>query len=150
MTDRIAWLITWNPHKWKWVDYADCLAESAAGRTVIRNWTCINRNVQLYERVYLEVLGQNTTRGIIASGKVRREPYCEMTWRGTLGYKIDVEFDTILQIEEALPQAKLKDLFPETCWSTQVSGIGIKPSQTGESLEQLWAEHISIIRPCKH
>lgn len=142
MPNRIAWLLTWNPHKWQWVDYADCLAETTAGRTVIRNWTCINRNVQLGDCVYLEVLGNNVTRGIIASGKVIREPYCEMTWRGKLGYKIDVEFDTILPIEDALPQAKLKDLFPETCWSTQVSGIEIKPSQTRGSLEQLWAEHV--------
>ena len=79
MSENAAWLITWNPCKWKWEDYSDCLAEMTLGRTSIHDWTCINRHVQLGERVYLEVLGNNVTKGIIASGYVRREPYYEKT-----------------------------------------------------------------------
>ena len=94
----------------------------------------------------LEVLGMNTIRGIIASGEVVTEPYLETTWRNTVGRKIKVSFDTILPLGNVLPQEILKNYFPETNWSTQSSGIEIKPTLGKNSLETIWRNHVDALK----
>ena len=136
------WLITWNPNKWQWTDFNVCQAKTMQKERVVLDWTCTSKGPQLGERVFLEVLGKNVIRGIIASGNVVKESYLEMTWRKTIGRKIQVSFDIILPLEYVFPQENLKTFFPETNWSTQSSGIEIRPTLNKSSLETLWQQHV--------
>jgi len=136
------WLITWNPNKWLWKDFYKSQAATMQGECSVHDWTCKSKGPKLGDRVFLEVLGMNTKRGIIASGEVVAEPYLEMTWRNTVGRKIKVSFDVILPLENVLPQEILKTRLPETNWSTQSSGIEIKTALGKNCLETIWRNHV--------
>ncbi len=140
------WLITWNPNKWLWEDFYKSQVATMHGGCSVHDWTCQSKGPELRDRVFLEVLGMNTKRGIIASGVVVAEPYLEMTWRNTVGRKIKVSFDVILPLENVLPQEILKTHFPETNWSTQSSGIEIKTALQQSCLETIWRNHVDSFR----
>ncbi|MBR0458298.1 MAG: EVE domain-containing protein [Victivallales bacterium] len=140
------WLITWNPNKWSWTNFDAFQAATMRGERKEQEWTCISKGPRVGDRVFLEVLGQNNIRGIIASGEVVEEPFTETTWRNTDGRMIKVSFDIILPLKYVLPQEILKTHFPETNWSTQRSGIEIRPTSNENSLETVWQCHVDSFK----
>lgn len=87
-------------------------------------------------------------RGIIASGTL---PTGEVepgeSFRGD-GSEIDyvwIEWDAVLDPEQALPLAELKALAPATYWSPMASGSRIKPADEA-AVADAWNDHLTSLR----
>jgi hypothetical protein len=141
-------ILTWNPDKWHWDedDYLDLVERTAQGETEPGNWSTGNRiaGVLHGDRVFL--LRQGTHgRGIVASGTVASEIYQAEDWDGSeeSANYVDVLWQRVIPVEDALPTEVLKRQLPETNWDRlQMSGTFLKPELIGR-LEELWSVHLS-------
>jgi hypothetical protein len=152
-----AYLLTWS--KWPWDDLPDAVATTAAGHRYPVDWTVhAHRAIQPEDRVFLVRLGQEVRRkrarpGIIASGWVklpaRGLPHWDTQLRaaGQTIYKAGVEFDTVLQLEDVLPEDRLpySRSRPTFSWTPENSGVGIRDDAAAK-LERVWAEWVQTRR----
>lgn len=145
--DKKAWLLSWNPSGWNWMDYHEAALRTHSGGPYEDSWTCASTKVQPGDRVFLTVLGIGEKNGIIASGFATGGSYIDEHWdlekaaQGKKAKRIDVRFDWIsdYNTDPYLKQSTLKELFPEQEWSPMGSGISIK-DQYVEQLEEEWAK----------
>ena len=136
-------LLTWNPDKWEWDDYADDVKRSRTA-PVVTNWTVATRGIVKGDQAFL--LRQGRDRGIVASGAIRSAPYPEAHWDGsgrTAEY-VDVEFDVILDVDERLPIEILEAQAPSVHWSPQQSGTKV-PARAEDELDAIWQSHLQQI-----
>jgi len=132
-----AWLLSWNPEKWSAVeiDKDNYSLALAAGDTL--SWRCKSKHPQIGDTAYI-IRTSVDPRGIVAKAKVILESY-ESTGDEKTASVIDIE---ILQVREdcasgLLPSILLNTAIPAQHWSTQASGIAIKPANL-EILNKLW------------
>lgn len=130
---RNIWLLTWNPKNWEWKAYHEWATGTKQGDKYIEPWTVVSKKIAYGDEFFLMKTGE-MPRGIIAHGRVVREPYPaphydeELASRGKMTNHIDAEFDWIIDYmkEPILPQDVLKRNFPVQQWSPQGSGISIR------------------------
>jgi 5-methylcytosine-specific restriction protein A len=148
---RHAYLLTWNPGKWRWDDLEAMARQTAQGRPVIERWSCgRRRNIDVGDRLFLLRQGVEP-RGIIGAGFALGTPYEALHWdderreRGEMALRVDVRFERILNpdLDDPLPPSVLRSgRLAGVNWSTQISGIEI--GEAVEDLERLWAEHLQL------
>jgi 5-methylcytosine-specific restriction protein A len=153
MTADGALIVTWNPDKGKWHErgeYQDAIKRTARGEpSEVTDWSTANRYRGVYrgDRVFLLRQG-NQGRGIIASGTAVREIYQAKHWdpdrrrRGELANNVDVRWDHVVEVEDALPTDELPPARHN--WSFQRSGVLIRPA-LADQLEKLWSNHLARI-----
>jgi hypothetical protein len=147
---RHAMILTWNPDKYHWNegDYSDLVDQTARGEAVPGNWSTGGRigGVSTGDRVFL--LRQGTHgRGIVASGTVLSEIYQWQDWDGSGGVAnyVDILWERVVPVENALSTDVLKRELPETNWDRlQMSGTFLKP-QLVDEMEELWSNHLASI-----
>ena len=145
---RNIWLLTWNPKNWEWKAYQEWAAGIKMGNKYIEPWTVVSKKIAYGDEFFLMKTGE-MPRGIIAHGRVVKEPYPaphydkEQALRGKMTNHIDAEFDWIIDYmkEPILPQGVLKRTFPVQQWSPQGSGISIR-QEIADELIQMWNNHI--------
>jgi len=143
-------ILTWNPDKYQWdeAEYLDLVNQTARGEAVPGDWSTGGRlgGVFVGDRVFL--LRQGTHgRGIVASGTVSSEIYQADDWDESGGFAnyIDVLWERVVLVEDALPTEVLKQRLPETNWDRlQMSGTFLKTELIAE-LETLWSDHLAGI-----
>jgi hypothetical protein len=151
-----ALIVTWNPDKGKWHErgeYQDAIERTARGEPAqVVDWSTGNRRrgVSAEDRVFLLQQG-NQGRGIIASGTVVREIYQAKHWdpdrSGELANNVDVRWDRVVRVEDALPVDELRRQLPAGHnWSFQRSGVLIG-AKFANRLEDLWSNHLASIGP---
>jgi hypothetical protein len=139
------YLLTWNPKRSPWDDFDDCIEEIRKEGSCLRGRSCGNRrHLAVGSRVFLIRQGVEP-RGIVGSGHVERAVYEDEHWdaehraAGKPALYVDVEFDSLSRTP-LISRDELDDVrFADTAWSTQSSGLVIKP-QIALALEQLWSE----------
>ena len=143
-TGTRSWLLSWNPSKWDWGNFAVDRTETMAGKKVDISWKCRAKQPIPGDRVFLVRTGIDP-KGIVAAGKITRPPYEAKHWdtaradAGDTTSFVDVAFDSVRDAEtdEIVRLKALKDREPDQEWSPQNSGIEIK-SQPASTLERLW------------
>ena len=130
-----AWLLSWNPRRWNWTNFAQDRIEAARDDMVTQSWSCRSDNVEEGDRVFLTRAGEEP-RGVIARGTAKSKPYiaphCDPA-QAAAGKKhdvIDVAFDDIRDPEKDafLGIDELKKISTEQSWTPQQSGIEIRPN----------------------
>ncbi|MFO7760894.1 MAG: AAA family ATPase, partial [Desulfobia sp.] len=154
-----AWLLTWNPSKWKWDSFDADRAATHNGKTVTKRWNCANRNVSVGDKAYLVRTGV-APKGIIATGNIVTAPYEAPHWdetkaeSGKNSWYVDIVFS---RIQDPLANDKYltgEDLSRITIdqqdWNPQLSGIEIK-KKSAAILRKLWEEVVeSAFKPGRH
>lgn len=139
------WLLIWNPQNWSWDNYEECAKGTKNGNSYIENWTCISKQPQIGDQVFLMKLG-NQPRGIIAHGVIEKPNYEAPHYDknkaaiGVTSPHVDVRFDDIrdYRTDSILSIETLNRLFPTQSWTPQSSGIQIKCNVN--ELNKIWKE----------
>jgi 5-methylcytosine-specific restriction enzyme A len=136
-------LLTWNSTRWDWTDIDECIQTLKADGLYKGGWsTGTNKSIEVGDRLFLIHLGIEP-RGICASGYARSECYQDAHWNGEEGKLtnyIEIDFDVIINPfkDSIIGMDILKTgVLSEQFWSTQNSGISIRPN-VAEELETLW------------
>ena len=149
--EKRGWILLWNPDNWAWDDFEDWCERTKNGETFEIAWSCSSKQPKIGDEVFLMKNGF-WPRGIIAHGKVTKEPYEALHYNltkaaeGKTSNHIDVEFDRIQNYEideNFLNQNFLAAKYPQQTWSSRASGIEIK----NEVLSSLLEEWNNIIKP---
>jgi hypothetical protein len=142
-----AYLLTWNPERWKWKDIQKDKEKITRNGYCDERWsTGITRKIHAGDRIYLMRLGGNP-RGITASGWATGEVFQGVHWgdRKKIALYINVRFDTILDPEQdsIFPVQNLdNDIYRKVTWTPQASGITI-PDAVVEQLEKDWGNFLA-------
>lgn len=141
-----AFLLIWNPKKWKWIDRADAIAQVETSGMFFDRWSVGNRtDLPPGSRIYLMRLGKHP-KGLVGSGWSTSAPERTVHWAGSkaaAGRKalyVGVEFDVLAQ-EPILSAEELSkppfDRFQS--WLPQSSGLEL-PSEIAQALDKSWAQ----------
>ena len=139
---KAAWLLTWNPANWDWVDFADIVGSVRSGRTVQMTWSCRNSGVTAGDRVFLLRQGRDRP-GLIASGTATGRPFYTPHRDGSERdmRAISLLWDAVVDPDDVLPRERLlREPLDDGPWNSQQSGIAITPS-VADALSEVWAEH---------
>jgi hypothetical protein len=146
---RRTMILTWNPDKFWWGDgYFDAIEQTAQGEAVPVSWSTGGRKggVSKGDRVFM--LRQGTQgKGMVASGTVVSEIYQDRGWAGSGGLAnyVDVLFEDVVSVEDALPTEVLKRQLPQTNWDRlQMSGTLLK-TELVRLLEETWSNHLTAL-----
>ncbi|UDN21797.1 McrB family protein [Aeromonas veronii] len=133
-------LLTWNPDQ-----FSTGGDGSQAGLLDYREgdeirWSCRSKQPQFGDTVYLIRLGKEP-RGIIAKGVVTQAPFSDSDWKDANLERSYIKFQ-LQELRQScqaglLPMLLLKASLPGQTWSSQTSGIAIKPDVTA-ALANLW------------
>jgi len=145
-----AFLLTWNPAKWQWLDLPADIARIRSGDSAEGVWSVANQSVKVGDRVFLMRLGQEP-KGIMGSGYATSGPHETNHYSGEpekTQTSVDVKWDTLLDpgADAILDAAELKKRIPEVNWFPQNSGIAI-PVESYAKLESLWRQHLDRSSP---
>jgi EVE domain len=144
-----AWLLTWNPERWAWVDLARQARRVAQGKELKSRWGCGNSTrIRPGDRFFLLRQGK-PPRGIVGSGRMASAPYRGPHWdaakdaRGVPALYVDVVFEALLDTD-GRPPLSVAELtrgpLSRVHWRTHTSGIRIADDATA-LLETLWHKH---------
>ncbi|GAA3541046.1 hypothetical protein [Aeromicrobium flavum] len=145
-----AFLLTYNPTLWDWVDRDEFLASvvraSRNGDVVPGTWSTgqRTRGIEPGDEVYLLRQGPEP-RGIIASGTALTEVMQDDHWherRGLANY-IEVAWTKAVPADAPLPLADLDDAAPGQHWRPQGSGSSLRPEYV-TVVESLWSAHVCV------
>ena len=138
-------ILTWNPDRWAWPpdQYARAVQVTAAGGIWSEEWSVGLRTGGVRPGDRAMLLRQHRDRGLVASGVFASGLDVAEHWDGTgrtTRYG-QVEWDTVVDVEDRLPVDLLKEVMPEVRWDrVQGSGVAV-PSQAIQKLSNLWASH---------
>ncbi len=142
-----AFLLTWNPDKWNWVDFSQSVLATESDGVIGRKWSTGVRNSGIHAGDMVFLLRQGKKgRGIVGSGRatdftgdsvpgdniIHTDPH----WNGsgaTANY-VDVIWDRLLEPDDRLPIEELEKDFPEQQWAPNASGTQVRPELVGISV----------------
>ncbi|MGF1763380.1 McrB family protein [Aliivibrio kagoshimensis] len=136
------YLLTWNPKHFSTGGEGSesGVLNYAIGEQV--RWSCHSQQPKMGDTVYLIRVGVEP-RGIVAKGTVTKESYLAEHWSDESKQKryIDFKLEALRSncAQGLLPMMLLHGAMPEQKWSTQTSGIEIKPEYQ-QVLSQLWSD----------
>lgn len=136
------YLLTWNPDNWNEWNIDDLIIILNQTGICRFDWSCgVTKSIQPNDRLFLIRLGKEP-KGICASGFAISNVYKDKHYRdpNKTANNIICEFDILLnpEKEKILEMDVLKfGILSEQHWSTQSSGILIKPNLV-EELEKVW------------
>lgn len=143
-------LLTWNPKRWHWDELPKEANDTAAGKSVLGQWSCgSTKQIQIGDRVFLVRLGEEP-KGIIASGWATTIPFEAEHWDetkaglSTKALYIKCEWERILDPNVDSPvllSALRTGALTQMHWTPQGSGTTI-PTSSATELEKLWAAHL--------
>jgi 5-methylcytosine-specific restriction protein A len=140
-----AFLYTWNPKRWTWVDHADAIYRVSNGDQYDMYWSCGNtKKIAIGDMFFLMRLGE-APKGIIGCGYVSSLPYELPHWdadkasSGRVALRTDLLFTSlsdgpIIRLEE------LTKLYPDYNWTPQAGGCSI-PGEISSQLLKVTQEN---------
>ncbi|WP_129503595.1 McrB family protein [Aeromonas veronii] len=134
------YLLAWNPEQFSTGGDGSQtgLLDYRAGDEI--RLSCRSKQPQVGDTVYLIRLGKEP-RGIIAKGVVTQAPFSDSDWKDSNLERSYIKFQ-LQELRQScqaglLPMLLLKASLPGQTWSSQTSGIAIKPDVTA-ALANLW------------
>jgi 5-methylcytosine-specific restriction protein A len=147
--DMPAYLLTWNPKSWQWVDLPEVARRLAEGVPIEERWSCGNsRSIPIGSRVFLLRQGVEP-KGIIASGWVTKAPFSAPHWdvtraaKGDQAYFVMFTADSLLNPDVDAPLDVRGTIGPlsEVQVDALASGNSI-PDHVAAALSDAWATHV--------
>lgn|GEM_PF-816280 len=134
-----AYLFAWNPKVWNWDTLEDEILAIAQWGSVPRRWTCVTRQINPEDRVFMIRIGKSP-KGIMGAGFAYSKSHVSDDWEQQ---HVEMNLEVLINPDKnpVLPLEILKQKFPQQNWTPQASGIQIKPEIVIE-LESLWAQFL--------
>lgn len=137
-------LFAWNAEKWEWPELEQDVRELRETGLLIEHWSCAShKSVRPGDKAYLIKLGKEP-KGIMGSGFISSEPFAGLNRRGQPRMRVMINFEVLLNPdkEEILGLDVLKSgKLGKQHWSTQSSGISIKP-EVAHELDAVWEDFL--------
>lgn len=137
---RPTYLFNWNPdsHTPDGAEYGR-LGYRPGERTA---WRCQTKSVRVGDPVYLERLGTDHSKGIVAKARACSEVYLGPHWDPAVSEEVRyvmIEFEDVRDDPKAagISIQTLKHKFPDQHWSPQASGINVR-DEYRQQLHELW------------
>ena len=130
------YILTWNPKKFIWDDYEEVRKTAEKEGKVTLEWSVRSKRPKKGDRFILLMQGMKALNGIVGYGTFSEDPVEYMAFStydtpfGTRFAKIGLKKLTDIVSEDYVKTAVLKELFPEQCWSPQMSGIRVRSKYT--------------------
>ncbi|MBL8154259.1 MAG: HNH endonuclease [Anaerolineae bacterium] len=146
-----AYLLTWNPTKFPWDDYADEQQAFELGFETQLVWSCGPRKrLPIGSRIFMMRLGyQQPLHGIFASGFSTREPGSDIHWNPSSpspqAHYVEFTLDAFLNLEVHELLKPEKEVSEKFNWRPQSAGVEI-PNEIAQTLEQTWSNHLRKLR----
>jgi hypothetical protein len=143
-------LLTWNPERGEGstAHIEEAVVRTASGEVVDGDWSTGGRTGGLHQgdRAFLLRQGRSMP-GLIGSGFVQSPIFVGKHWdgRNAVTNYVDVQWDTVLAPEDALPLAELEQVASDQHWTPQSSGTLLKPEHH-EAVELAWTQHVLEVR----
>jgi 5-methylcytosine-specific restriction protein A len=137
-----AYLYTWNPDRWEWVDQIQAIFRIGNGEPYDTYWSCGNtKKIVAGDVFFLMKLG-GAPCGIIGCGYILSAPYPRLHWdaakarQGRSAPRTDLLF-TALSENPILAIERLKARYPAHHWTPQSSGTAIPEPIAGELFAEI-------------
>ena len=141
-----AYIYTWNPSKWKWIDLPLAVSSVNSGEEYARQWSCgRTRKPRPGDLFVLMKLGSDpggSGKGIAGCGHILSEPDFIPHWdeeKAALGESVlstAVSFKALSDIPILALEA-LRETFPRINWTPQQSGTSLPMEVAMEIFERL-------------
>ena len=125
------WLITWNPQRFQWDDYAKYIADVAEYGHAVIGWSCgRTKAIEKGDRFFMLRQGPEPA-GLFASGSIQTPPYLEQHWedRRKKQLYVDLAFDVLTEkpLIERSTLLSARAGYYAGFWRTQSSRVSISP-----------------------
>ncbi len=137
-----AYLYTWNPKRWAWVDQADAIYRVNNGDQYDMYWSCGNtKKIKIGDVFFLMRLGEDP-KGIIGCGYISSTPYPLPHWdteraaEGKTAFRTDLLFKALSDLP-IIPLANLQQRYPDYKWTPEAGGLTLPASIAGELFAEL-------------
>jgi 5-methylcytosine-specific restriction protein A len=125
-----AYLYTWNPRLWKWVDQPEAICRISDGEDYDIAWSCGNtKKIVSGDIFFLMKLGEQP-KGIIGCGYISSPTYSLPHWdeekarRGLSTLRTDLMFKVLCE-KPIFSIDQLQARYPTYNWSPQAGGVSI-------------------------
>jgi 5-methylcytosine-specific restriction protein A len=125
-----AFLYTWNPKRWAWLDQADAIARVNDGEPYDMYWSCGNtKRILVGDIFFLMRLGVEP-KGIVGCGYISSTPYALPHWdekkssEGQLALRTDLLFKALTD-QPIVGLDELVRRYPDYNWTPQGGGQSI-------------------------
>jgi 5-methylcytosine-specific restriction enzyme A len=148
--NKRTFLLTWNPKAWIWEDFDIMISDVQTKGSKRMSWSCgRSKNIQPDDQFYLMRVGKSKP-GIVGFGVVKSHPFTgpHFSEQDKTAQYVDIEFDTLLDVEKEDPVLSLQTLkqeMPDQLWTPQASGTSIKTAYV-DKLDKLWFNHLTSHR----
>ncbi|WP_305856404.1 HNH endonuclease [Balneatrix alpica] len=137
-----AYLYTWNPDRWVWVDQADAVYRVSNGDQYDMYWSCgVRKNIEVGDVFFLMRLGVDP-KGIIGCGYVSSKPYELPHWdekkaeEGKTALRTDLLFKSLSDVP-IISLTTLGQRYPDYNWTPQAGGQTIPETIADELFGEL-------------
>ena len=137
------WLITWNPQRYDWADFAHYIAAVEDYGSAVIGWSCgRTKAIEKGDRFFMLRQGPDPA-GLFASGSIYKGPYLEQHWedRRKKQLYVDLVFDVLNEkpLIERNILLSARTGYYAGAWRTQSSGVSIPPP-IASKIERKWAQ----------
>jgi 5-methylcytosine-specific restriction protein A len=142
-----SYLLSWNPHSaFTWPNNKANSAATRRGEIVRIRWSTGGASgIVPGDRIFLGKLGQDPI-GVIASGVAASGCFEDTHWEDPskrTTYTM-VDFDTILDPENVLPRARVREgALGQVDWDAEYGGVAIA-TDAADALEAMWRDWLSL------
>ena len=147
-----AYLYTWNPNNWKWVDLQDAIFRVNNGEEYNRYWSCgVTKRIAPGDTFLLVRLGVEP-KGIIGVGYVTSAPYFRPHWdktkraAGETALRTDLLYK-VLSEKPIISMVELSRRFPQHNWTPQSSGTSIPEAIAAELIGEIQSDQRFSFEP---
>ena len=137
-----AYLYTWNPKRWNWVDQPEAICRIGDGEQYDMYWSCGNtKKIIVGDTFFLIKLGVEP-KGIIGCGYVSSPPYPLPHWdeekakEGLTSLRTDLLFKVLSEMP-IISIEQLQARYPAYNWSPQASGLSVPEPIASELFAQI-------------
>jgi 5-methylcytosine-specific restriction enzyme A len=137
-------ILIWSPGAYPWDDHEQAVETTARREVWPQNWAVGSRRQGITPGDRAFLWRASPGRGLVASGTITSGIRLEPHWDGSerTAPFADVDWDTVLRVEDRLPFEALPDAVPNVPWhALQGGGIKVRESAATD-LVRLWEQHL--------
>lgn len=147
-----AYLYTWNPKRWTWVDQADAIYRINNGDQYDMYWSCGNtKKITVGDIFFLMRLGEDP-KGIIGCGYISSAPYelphwdAEKAAEGKTALRTDLYFKALSE-QPIISLASLQERYPNYKWTPEAGGITVPEPIASELFSKIQHSELNGFTP---
>jgi 5-methylcytosine-specific restriction enzyme A len=137
-----AYLYTWSPKRWRWVDQAEAIYRINNGDQYDMYWSCGNtKKIAVGDTFFLMKLGVDP-KGIIGCGYISSSPYPLPHWdeekakAGQTALRTDLLFKALSE-NPIVHLAVLQEKYPNYKWTPEAGGLTVPEAIANELFAEI-------------